>query len=50
MFCNDAWCVQSPMVIRAMLPESYPVDKILYYRGGMQSWNGFGLTVAEGDF
>lgn len=50
MFCNGPWCGQSPMAIRAMLRESYPAEKILYYRGGMQSWNSFGLTVVEGDF
>lgn len=50
LFCNGPWCGQSPMAIRAMLREGYPAEKILYYRGGMQSWNSFGLTVVEGDF
>jgi rhodanese-related sulfurtransferase len=50
LFCNGPWCGQSPAAIRAMLREGYPAEKILYYRGGMQSWNSFGLTVVEGDF
>jgi rhodanese-related sulfurtransferase len=50
LFCNGPWCGQSPMAIRAMLREGYPAEKILYYRGGMQSWSSFGLTVVEGDF
>jgi len=50
MFCNGPWCGQSPMAIKAMLREGYPAEKILYYRGGMQSWHVFGLTVVEGKF
>ncbi len=50
LFCNGPWCGQSPMAIKAMLREGYPPEKILYYRGGMQAWNGLGLTVVEGDF
>lgn len=50
LFCNGPWCGQSPIAIRAMLREGYPPEKILYYRGGMQAWSSFGLTVVEGDF
>ena len=50
LFCNGPWCGQSPMAIKAMLREGYPADKILYYRGGMQTWHSLGLTVVEGDF
>ena len=50
LFCNGPWCGQSPMAIKAMLREGYPAEKILYYRGGMQTWNSLGLTVVEGDF
>lgn len=47
LFCNGMWCGQSPTAIRAMVAEGYPVEKIFYYRGGMQSWNLLGLTVTE---
>jgi len=49
LFCNGAWCGQSPMAIKAMLREGYPTEKILYYRGGMQAWHILGLTVVEGE-
>ena len=50
LFCNGPWCGQSPIAIKAMIREGYPANKILYYRGGMQSWSSFGLTTIEGDF
>lgn len=49
-FCNGPACGQSPMAIKAMVREGFPVDKIAYYRGGMQSWTVMGLTVSEGMF
>jgi len=45
LFCNGLWCGQSPTAIRAMIAAGYPVDRIFYYRGGMQSWRVLGLTV-----
>jgi len=45
LFCNGVWCGQSPTAIRNMLEESYPADRIFYYRGGMQGWRMLGLTV-----
>ncbi|MBF0590007.1 MAG: rhodanese-like domain-containing protein [Magnetococcales bacterium] len=47
MWCNGPWCGQSPAAIRGLLEVGYPADKILYYRGGMQLWKLFGLTVAQ---
>lgn len=48
MYCNGNWCGQSPTAIRKLLSMGYPAAKIKYYRGGMQSWTGLGLTtVAE---
>lgn len=47
MYCNGAWCAQSPTAIRRLLRAGYPAHKIKYYRGGMQSWESFGLTVVE---
>lgn len=48
LYCNGLWCGQSPTAIRAMLRESYPADRIFYYRGGMQAWKILGLTTVEG--
>lgn len=49
-FCNGPNCPQSPTAIKAMAREGYPVEKIFYYRGGMQDWIVLGLTVAEDMF
>lgn len=49
-FCNGPACGQSPTAIRAMHREGFPMSKVLYYRGGMQSWDALGLTTVEGDF
>ena len=49
-FCNGPACPQSPTAIKAMVREGYPVEKIHYYRGGMQDWTVLGLTTAEGMF
>ncbi len=46
LFCNGAWCGQSPTAIRNMINAGYPADRIFYYRGGMQAWRLLGLTVS----
>lgn len=45
LWCNGPWCGQSPTAIKGLLELNYPKEKIFYYRGGMQAWQGFGLTV-----
>lgn len=45
LWCNGMWCGQSPRAIRALIKQQYPVNKLYYYRGGMQSWQILGLTV-----
>ncbi len=45
MYCNGNWCPQSSISIRKLLQMGYPAARIKYYRGGMQSWLGLGLTV-----
>jgi rhodanese-related sulfurtransferase len=45
LFCNGPWCDQSPRAIKALVKFGYPVNKIFYYRGGMQDWLLLGLTV-----
>ncbi len=49
-FCNGPVCPQSPMAIRAMDREGFPMEKVQYYRGGMLAWDALGLTVVEGNF
>ncbi len=45
LFCNGAWCGQSPTNIRGLLRLGYPASKLKWYRGGMQSWEILGLTT-----
>jgi len=48
LFCNGPWCGQSPTAARNMIEAGFPAENISYYRGGMQNWNGLGLTVVPG--
>ena len=45
LWCNGPWCGQSPRAIRALISMGYPVEKLYYYRGGMQMWQSLGLTT-----
>jgi len=45
MFCNGAWCGQSPTNIRSLMRMGYPASRIKWYRGGMQTWETLGLTT-----
>jgi rhodanese-related sulfurtransferase len=45
LFCNGPWCDQSPRAIKALVKLGYPVNKMFYYRGGMQDWLMLGLSV-----
>ncbi|MGY3438617.1 MULTISPECIES: rhodanese-like domain-containing protein [unclassified Marinovum] len=47
LFCNGPWCDQAPRAIRDLVAAEYPVEKISYYRGGMQLWLLLGLTVSN---
>ena len=47
MFCNGQWCGQSPTNIKGLLKIGYPAEKIKWYRGGMQEWEGLGLTTVK---
>ena len=44
LFCNGAWCSQSPKMVKALLSLGYPPEKIKWYRGGMQTWLAAGMT------
>jgi rhodanese-related sulfurtransferase len=45
LYCNGAWCGQSPTAINALIEIGYPKSKMKYYRGGMQAWQLLGLTT-----
>ena len=45
LWCNGPACGQSPRAIKGLLEAGYPADKLLYYRGGMQMWQLFGITT-----
>ena len=47
MFCNGMWCGQSPASIAALTKFGYPVEKIKYFRGGIQTWKILGLTTVK---
>jgi len=45
LFCNGAWCLQSPIAIKNLIKIGYPKEKLLWYRGGMYNWTLAGLTT-----
>ena len=47
LFCNGAWCSQSPKMINALLELGYPPKKIKWYRGGMDDWLGLSMTTTR---
>ncbi|MDM5271921.1 rhodanese-like domain-containing protein [Sulfurovum sp. zt1-1] len=47
LFCNGAWCSQSPKMIRALLKMGYPPEKMKWYRGGLEDWLGFNMTTTK---
>ncbi|HYN79467.1 MAG TPA: rhodanese-like domain-containing protein [Lamprocystis sp. (in: g-proteobacteria)] len=47
LFCNGIWCPQSTANIRTLVKYGYPVEKLKWYRGGMQDWVSVGLTTVK---
>lgn len=47
LYCNGPWCGQSPTNLRALLDLGYPAHKLKWYRGGIQTWEQFGLTTQK---
>ena len=45
LYCNGAWCGQSPTAMKALMALGYPEEKMKYYRGGMQAWQLLGFTT-----
>lgn len=50
LFCNGPVCPQSPIGMKKMVENGYPVENIMYYRGGMLDWSALGLTTVKGKF
>ena len=46
-FCNGMWCGQSPTNIVVLRRFGYPVEKMKWYRGGMQDWAILGFNMAQ---
>lgn len=47
-FCNGPQCPQSPTAITTLLQDGFPVERMLYYRGGMHDWVTLGLPTSPG--
>jgi rhodanese-related sulfurtransferase len=47
LFCNGSWCGQSAASIKTLLTLGYPAHKLKWYRGGIQAWESFGLTIVK---
>lgn len=47
LFCNGMWCGQSPASIQSLLRFGYPVEKIKWYRDGMQGWEILGFNTVK---
>lgn len=45
LYCYGIWCGQAPRTINALIKLGYPKNKLKWYRGGMQAWEGLGLTT-----
>jgi rhodanese-related sulfurtransferase len=47
LFCNGSWCGQSPSAIKILLKMGYPAKKLLWYRGGIESWLMLGFNTIK---
>jgi rhodanese-related sulfurtransferase len=47
LFCNGIWCPQSTANLKTLVKLGYPVQKLKWYRGGMQDWDSVGLTTVK---
>lgn len=47
LFCNGIWCPQSTANIKTLVGIGYPLEKLKWYRGGMQDWLSVGLTSVQ---
>ena len=47
LYGDGPWAEEAAAAIRDLVSVGYPKAKLGYYRGGMQGWMSFGLTVAD---
>ena len=47
VFDDGPWSPTAREAVQLLLDAGYPTQKILYYRGGLQLWHIFGLTVSK---
>ena len=47
LFCNGSWCSQSPKAIMSLMNIGYPIEKLHWYRGGIQDWLIYDFTVEK---
>ena len=47
VFDDGPWSPTARQAVQLLLDAGYPAQKILYYRGGLQMWHIFGLTVSK---
>lgn len=45
LFSGGAWSSDAPAAISNLLAAGYPPEKLLYYRGGIQSWALMGFPL-----
>ena len=38
LFCNGPQCPQTPDALRVLAADGFPLDQLVYYRGGMHDW------------
>ncbi|MEG9226991.1 rhodanese-like domain-containing protein [Aeromicrobium sp. Sec7.5] len=38
LFCNGPQCPQTPDALRTLAEDDFPLDHLVYYRGGMHDW------------
>jgi len=46
-FCNGPWCPVSSKSIKYLTSIGYPKNKMIWYRGGMASWESLSLSVTK---
>jgi len=46
-FCNGAWCPLSSKSIQYLSFMGYPKEKLIWYRGGIASWQALNLTLTK---
>ena len=47
IYGDGPWSGDAADMIRELVDAGYPAAKIAYYRGGMQGWQGLGLTLSD---